>query len=204
MLARPLRKVRSVNCSNATYNALADTLTEPRGDPGTATGSVVINIAMEGQSGTINPASMGYVPTWLELWPYGLGATGNTMNVRVVAWQSVIDSSTQAAGVKCQWAPSELCEVACTLGTDTGAVNGAPLNTELYATTITVVDESTLTAATTRSGTVLVNSPGTGIRGHIRLDLEGVEKIEILFAQGGTGTPTMNALYRLYDRYVGM
>lgn len=194
MIARSLRRLRQVNSNNAAYNAVADTFVEPKGDPLTAGGDVVIDLAMQSQG-------QGWVPTYLELWPYGLGATGNVFNMRVIAWQRVLDPVIQAAGFPCQWVPSEIAEFVCTLGTDTGVLGGTPSNLEFYATTITITTEESFSANVSRIGTVWVISPGTGIRGHIRVDMEGVEKFEVLFAQV-TGTPTMNATYRLYDRYL--
>lgn len=196
MIARSLRRARSVNCNNAAYNTIGDTFVEPKGDPGTAAGDVVTDLAMQSQG-------QGWVPTYLELWPYGLGVAGNTFNMRIIAWQRIIDPVIQALGFPCQWAPSEIAEFVCTLGTDTGVVGGTPSNLELYATTITITTEESISANVSRIGTVLVISPTTGIRGHIRVDMEGVEKFELLFAQG-TGSPTMNATYRLYDRYLDM
>lgn len=192
MIARPLRKVRSVNCTNATYNTIVDTLVEPKGDSGTATGSAVIEIGLAGNA---------KVPTFMDIWPYGNGNDNDTMNFRVIGWQRLLDPSLNAAGYAAQWCPSEIGEFVGTLSLDTGVAGGAVVAAERYCDVITVTAEETFTAATTRQGTVAVISPANDIRGHLRIDLEGVEKVEILFAYGGIGTPTMNALYRLYDRY---
>lgn len=186
MIARPLSKVRSVNSNASAFFANSDTVTEPVGDQGTAAGVTIIEVGLKGN---------GIVPRYLELWPYALGNAGDTFSLRVVAWQRTLP---QLASGQFQWTAEEMCEIACTLGTSTGVAGGNVLNTELYVTTITIVNEETITADVTRQGTVLVFSPGNNQKAHIRIELEGIEKLQIDLKQT-LNTPLMNALFRFYD-----
>lgn len=188
MFARPLQKARSVNATTSAYPSRVDTLTEPVGDSGDATGACVIEVGTKGN---------GSVPRFLELWPYAAGGNNDTFSLRVVAWQRILPA---VADGRFQWCPSEICEVACTISADTGVAGGQVLDTERYADTITIVGEETTTAATTNRGSVQIISPTGDLRGHLRVDIEGVEKIELIFDQT-LNTPSMNALYRFYDRY---
>lgn len=189
MIARPLAKVRSVNENSNAYASIIDTLTEPVGDAGTATGACVIDVGLKGG---------GAVPRYLEVWPYGLGADEDAFSFRILAWQRIVP---KLASDQWQWTCEILAELACVLGSSTGVAGGAVLNTELYADTVTIVSEETITADVTRQGTVLVFSPANNTKAHVRLDIEGVEKIQFDFKQT-TNTPTMNALFRFYDLYI--
>lgn len=188
MIARPLRRARAVNSSSSAFTAFADTLTEPKGDDGTAAGRTIIDIALSGG---------GQVPTFLDIYPFALANNNDTFSLRVLAWQRLLPT---IADGRFQWAACELTELACTVGASTGVAGGVVLDTELYVDTITIVSEETITAATTRQGTVQVFSPANDTKAFARIDLEGVEKIELVFDQT-LNTPLMNALYRYYDRY---
>lgn len=188
MIARPLRRARAVNSSSSAFSSFPDTLTEPSGDAGTAAGRTIIDIAIQGG---------GQVPTFLELFPFALANSNDAFSLRVLAWQRLLPP---LADGRFQWAACELVELACTVGASTGVAGGVVLDTELYVDTITIVAEETVTADVTRFGSVEVFSPANDTKAHVRLDLEGVEKIELVFDQT-TNTPLMNALYRYYDRY---
>jgi hypothetical protein len=188
VIARPLKKFRSVNANTSAYPSLVDTLDEPVGDAGTAAGRAIVDVGLRGN---------GIVPRFLELWPYAAASANDTFDLRVVAWQRILP---QLSDGRYQWTPFTLAEFHCTIGAMTGIAGGVVADTELYVDTITIAAEETVTADVTRMGSVYVFSPANDTKAHIRFDLEGVEKVELIFDQT-LNSPTMNALYRFYDRF---
>ena len=188
IIARAARKFRSVNSDSSAFPSLADSLTPPPSDQGTAAGRATIELA----------PSAGEVPNYIQLWPYGLGSDNDTFSMRIIGWRRIVPCDSNGM---CQWTPHIIAEIACTISTAVGIAGGQVLNTERYADTITIVSEPTITAATTREGASLIlNSPANNTRANIILCTEGCEKLELQFDQT-LGTPGMNALYTLLDDF---
>lgn len=185
MIARPLKKARSVNATTSAFPSSTDTLTEPVGDDGTATGRCVIDVGTKGH---------GTVPRFMEIFPYASAAANDTFSLRIIGWQRIMPPLSDG---RIQWIPYTIAEFACTVGAETGVAGGAVVATELYVDTITVVSEEVQASSRGRSA---VFSPANDTKARLVIDLEGVEKVELVFDQT-LNTPAMNALYRFYDRF---
>lgn len=174
---RPLQKFLAVNSNDSAFAALADTLTEPSGD-----GVLDLSVMGGGES-----------PCHILLYPYGLGADNDAFTMRLVGWTRIRPA---IADGRFQWTPTVIAALGCIVSGDVGVAGGIVGATERYADTITVVTEGTITSDVTRGGTLTLTAPGTDVRAHVVVPIEGFEKLSLKFDQT-TNTPTMNALYRL-------
>lgn len=187
-MARPQRRVRSVNATNTSFPAKADTVTEPAGDAGTATGASVIDLAGLGGA--------GYVPGKVRLTPYGTGDADDVFEMKVIGWRR---SKGFDSTHKDTWHPEVLAHLVCTLGTATGVASGTVSATELYADTISVASagEPVTNADTTDAGTVVFFSPADNTRAYADVPLLGCEKFEVIFDMTTNDPTGGNALYTL-------
>ena len=194
MNIEPLTKFRSVNSSSTGFPSRVDVLAfpgdanDPIGDAGTAAGRCVLDLS-------VNRGPNGTACKWLELWPYGLGSDDDAFSIRVIGWMRIAPVLSDG---RFQWRPTILSEFAVVCCTDVGVAGGRVLNTERYVDAITIVTEPPRTADVTRIGDCRITAPGANLAAHLRMNVEGVERIELTFDQT-TGTPTMNALYRFLD-----
>lgn len=177
--ATPYRKVRSVNATNTSFPSKIPTGTEPSGDAGTATGASVIQL-VHGRG--------GIVPCKAKFIFYGTGDANDVFEAKVIGWERCgSDTSTL-------WNPLILAHLVCTLGAMTGVAGKYLVATDLLVDTITVNSEPTITADTTRQGTLEISSPAADLIAFATVPLHGVEKIELIF-DTTTGDPTgANAL----------
>jgi len=190
MLARPWRRFRSVNSSSADFPALAAQRDLALGDAGTAAGRAVLDLCA-GSGGN------GPVPTLLQLMPFGNGADNDAFSLKVVGWRRVVPVEAASRQL---WVPLELAVVACTLSTQVGLAGAAVTDADRFADTIAITREATVTADTTREGTVWLWSPGSNLGAAVvSVPVAGFEAVELQFDQT-TGTPTMNALYALLSK----
>lgn len=175
MYASPLRRVLAANAVNATFAALPDTFDTPAGDG-------VIDLSAGGGGGEI--------PGYLELWPFALGADNDTFSLRVMGWTRLLPGLADGRN---QWTSFLIAEFTAIASAAVGLAGGVILATERYADTMTVVAEATNAG----QGSSFLTSPGTDLKAHVAVRLEGVERVQVQFRQTGAFTPQMNALYRL-------
>ncbi len=174
----PLIKALATNANTTGFTAkTAATLTPP-------SGNLVNRIALPDGGG-------GNVPTWIRIYPYGLGANNDTFDLRLWGWYR--------GGKPDTFYPTILTQISVTLGNFTGVAGGQVLNTEFFADTIALtalIGEASITAATTRQGTTELYTPANDTPAWILVPLRNAEFIEWDFDQT-LNTPTMNALYEL-------
>lgn len=176
---RPLRKVLSTDATGAAFTAKTLTLTEP-------TGSGVLDIS---------GVPSGYTPCWLVLLPYGQGADNDTFEMRVIGWHRI---PTAVQGV-IQWLPQPLHQLTCTMSALVGTAGGLIVAAERMCDTIVEhttlkADARTLDSAAVFYGQSQYRSPANDLAASVKVQLDGVEKVEVLFAKLLT-TTAMNALY---------
>lgn len=168
------RKVRSVNQTSNGYVSKIPTITEPKGDAGTATGSSVIDTGWGG----------GICQNGFLICPYAIGADAATASVRVIGWRLV---GTNANPLPL-WIPVLLVELAYTITSGApGLANSVILATEFFAKTIT------LTYGNNNISVDIVSPAQTGVLAHAVLSIKGFQKIECSFTTGGSAT-SCNAL----------
>jgi hypothetical protein len=106
------------------------------------------------------------------LMPFAIGAAGVTFSIRVMGFKQIgTDPNTLL------WVPLELYEADCIAGTDHGLAGAQVLDTEFFASTITLV----FGTSNVSSETV---SPANNNNGHICLDTKGCRYIKTLFKMG--------------------
>ncbi len=179
---RVYRKALTANNNDSSFASKIPTVTEPTNDG-------VIDLKGTGST----------IPQWMDVLPYGLGGDNDAFDMRVIGWRHIGELGPQAA-LKALWIPTILVEVTCTISAAVGIAGAVVLNTERFADTITIKSagfEPTITADTTRQGTVVVFSAVNDLIAWFALELRGMEKVEFTFDQT-TQTPTMNALISFY------
>lgn len=177
-LSRPFAKAWAANANTSSFASKIPTITEPTNDG-------VVNLTAGYSAGGITPITMMVLP-------YGLGADEDAFDMRIIGWRHI----GPAAPAIPLWVPTILGQFSCTLGTAAGVAGAPVLNTELFADTITVGSEPTITADVTRFGTVRVYSPTANLVAYLIIQVYGCEKVEFSFDQT-TNTPTMNCLIAL-------
>lgn len=181
MLARPFRKAFSSNQNASSFTAKVAKFAKP-------SGSGVIELAT-----TLG----GMVPSKVRIIPYGLGSENDVFSLRVWGWVPVGSGDNP----NLLWVPSSLGEFSCTISASVGVAGAPVLNTERFADTISIVatvGEATITADTTRLGTVELFSPANDTPGWIVMPTRGVTLLEFDTDQT-TNTPTANALLQFLD-----
>lgn len=180
-ISRLFRKALTTNSTSSSFPSKIPTVTEPTNDG-------VIDFRRGGANNS--------VPQFMQVLPYGLGSDEDAFSLRILGWRHIGEGPPQGSPTWL-WVPVILAELTCTLGTAAGIAGAQVLNTELFADTLTIVSEPTITAATTRQGTVDMMSPANNTPAWFSLALDGHEKIEFVFDQT-TNTPTMNALVSFF------
>lgn len=173
-LHRTAARALTTNSSASSFASKVYTVTEPSGNG-------IVELIRDGG---------GLVPQRVKLWPIGLGSENDAFSLRIIGWEKIGQGAAPATG----WIPTIVAELACIVGTAVGVASSPVLNTERFADTITIVTEPTITAATTRQGTVELTSPTNDLIAHAKVWIEGFHKLEFTFDQT-TGTPTMNVLF---------
>ena len=172
------RKLRLVNCTDASFDSLIVRATEPTVvDASSATGQVAIRLRQPNSNVTQNV---------VRLWFYGIGADNTTFSARVNLWERVGDDPESAV-----WFAYASAALEVILSTYVGLAGKEILNTERFADTI---------ALTALSGnddvTVSIVSPANDTPGYVDIDFGGAELMEVSFDM--TGATSGNGLYRLY------
>lgn len=176
-ISRQHQKALTTNSNASSFASKVPTVTEPTNDG-------VIDL----RHGAVNAA----IPQFMVVLPYGLGSDNDVFSLRVIGWRHIGEAPPQGSPTWL-WVPTVLAEVSCTISAAVGVAGARVLNTERFADTITIVSEPTITAATTRQGSILVYSPANDTVAWFELSLDGQEKVEFTFDQT-TNTPTMNCL----------
>lgn len=169
----PFRKARGVNSNDASFPSRVPTTTAPLFAVATAAGTQ-----------QVIPIGPGVSANSAVIVPYGLGASNDAFNLRVLGWREV-----RGEGVLTLWVPVVLCELACTVGATTGVAASAVLNTELF------VDTLSLTYGNDDVSIDIVSNAADLIA-HFAVAIKGFQAIELIFDQS-TNSPTMNALVSL-------
>lgn len=179
-LARPYQKARVTSSTSTTFPTRVPTVTEPTTvAPASATSQEVIDFTQGGN---------GPVPRAIMVTPFGNSADNDAFDIQVLGWRRVGTDPNLTL-----WVPVILASFRCTMSTSVG-VAGSPVGaSDRFTDTITVLSEPVMTALTQPLGTVKVYSPTTNVPGWFLLPIEGVEKIELIFANN-VNTPTKNAL----------
>lgn len=167
------RKGRSVNATNTSFASIIPTVTEPKGDAGTATGNSVIDC--------LNGAAHGAgVPNAVKLVFYGTGNDDTTFSVRLIGWNQIGDDVNTNI-----WVPIILAEFGCTLSATVGIAGRTVVATERFVDTISVI--------TGNAGVGMdVVSPTAEEIASAVIDLKGAQKIELSYDM--TGATGANAL----------
>lgn len=187
MIARPLKKARSVNSSSANFPTWVTTELDPQyTDAGTAAGRALIQLGV---------GLGGYVPDCIELFPYSTGADNDTFSMQVVGYRRI---TPQLADERFQYLRFLIAKFNCTISASVGLAGGSVVATERFADTIAIVLEGTSTADVTRSGSFRLYSPANDSPAHVVLPTLGCDAIELEFDQT-LNTPAMNCLYSLFD-----
>lgn len=181
--ATPFRKARAVNYTTNGYPTRIPTLVEPTTvDPGTATGQFAIDLAAF-------PTGTAFAHALVL--PFGAGADTNTFSVRFLGWKAIETSQTDRV-----WVPVHLGELTCTLSLLVGVAGGAVVATDRFCDTLAIAKEPTITADTTRQGTITLYAPANDTIAFALVPLYGCQKLELAFTTGGSAT-SANALLAL-------
>ncbi len=172
-----LTKVRKVNCTDTSFDALAYTTTEPIVDAQTATGRAAIDLV--NRSGGV---SNNTVPNSVQIFPFGAGSDDQTFDMRVIGWKPAIYDSLTIG-----WIPYVLAGFSCTLSTSVGVAGSTAVATDRFVDTITRI------SAQGNDVSSEIVSPANNTPGHVVVDLKGCLKWEVSFDM--TGATNGNALY---------
>lgn len=121
----------------------------------------------------------GIVANNIMLMPFGTDAANETFKMRVIGW-----SKTESLYIPCI-----LYEFTCTLGSATGVANHKPVNTDLFADTITLDSGNADVDAT-------ILSTADDTMCYAICDLKGFSLVEIIFNRNSSSA-SCNTLYRL-------
>lgn len=166
------RRVWATNANTSEFASKIPTLTEPTNDG-------VVHLTRH----------TGLVPCRLKVWFIGLGADNDAFSARFIAWDR------HGTATPFLWVPTIICELGAIVGAAVGVAGSPVLATERFADTLTIVTEPTITADTTRQGTIEVSSPANDLIAHAIIPFWPCDKFEVAFDQT-TNTPTMNCLYQ--------
>lgn len=115
----------------------------------------------------------------------GTGDADDVFNFRLIGWSLVPGDNSNAP----LWLPSTLADLVITLGTAVGAAGTLVPATYLFADTITITKEPTITADTTRQGTLTIFSPANNTLAWAKIPLHGARLIQQIVDMD-TGSPT--------------
>lgn len=155
------RKAKETNATDTSFASRAATLTKPSGD----------GVHHFGDAGPAN----------LLVAPYGTGDADDQFAMKVILWRS------HGLGSARLWIPtfSDTYQFVCTLGTGTGATNGAISASEKFCDTVTNLDPY-------RGGIV---SPADNTSAYFLVNGLGCEAVEFIFDALGGAPSGMNALW---------
>lgn len=177
-LSTSFRKARSVNQTSTSFVAKIPTVTEPKGDVGTATGASVIELGNYG--GTTQNGVLACF--------YGVGSNDNTFSARLIGWRSIGENAVSTM----LWIPVLLAEYQVTLSsTYPGIASKTIIATEFFADTIT------LTYGNANVSEEIVSPTTNAGIAHVVADLKGFQKLEFTFNTGSSATDC-NALLSLF------
>lgn len=167
-------KVKTTNDATATFTAKACTLTEPTG-PATGVWDM-------GWDGSVGPGGIT-AQNFAKLIPFGAGTATNTFSMYVWSWELCGN----------EWVPHLLAAFTCTLSTMTGiAGSTGPINTDKFCDTIAII-----TNLGNPNVTCSIISPQNNTPGHVVIDMEGAQKIEVQFSTGSSAT-NCNAMLKVF------
>jgi hypothetical protein len=166
--ATNFRKPQTTLSSSGSFTQPAATKTKP-------TGTGVIDLSSLAKQGA-DEAFCTFI---------GTGDADDVYNFRLISW-SIVPGDNSNADL---WVPTTLADLVITLGTATGADGTLVPSTCLFADTITITKEPTITADTTRQGTIPIFSPANNTIAWAKIPLHGAQLIERIF-DTDTGNPT--------------
>ena len=175
---------RTVNATDNGYPSKIPTATEPAESFGSnaaqATSAAVRNIAPKGRG-------EGPVQNGIAVLFYGAGSDTNTFSARLVKWVL----ATEGVANDEVWVPVPLFEVQVALSLQVGIGSRMLASTDRFADTIT------LTGTTAHASDVRIRSVANDTIACLKVDLEGPQKLEMIFTTGGSAT-SCNALSHMY------
>lgn len=188
-----LRRLRTTNATDSSFASKISTVTKP-------TGAGVIDLGVT-DAVTGQTIGNGVSPGAVKLIPFGTGANDNVMLLRVIAWHRLGGAGQD--GKTTIWIPHVVAGLTCTFCTQTGVVGAPLLDTEFLCDTLALeaspAGEPTITADTTRMGTLTIFSPANNTPAFAVVPLYGAALMEIIF-DDSTGNPTgMNTLFQFLD-----
>lgn len=172
------RRVRQTNSTDTAFTARVGVLEE--------TGTIIESLGTTALHSTsaarFRVGQNGFGANCVKFMPFGIGADGNTFDMRVIGWLKTADTPVT-------WIPTVIGQFACTVSsTLTGLAGGSVLNTEYFADTIAPTYGSSVG--------IDVVSPANDVNALIAIDLRGFELVEVQF---DVGTITSaNALYSTF------
>lgn len=110
---------------------------------------------------------------------FGAGSDTNTFSAKLIGWREV----------KGLWVPTPLATVSVALSTPVGISGEEVIDTDRFADTITVTTAETIAGYD-------VCSPANNTIAHLRIDLGGCSKLEVVYDL--TGATNANALVSFY------
>jgi hypothetical protein len=148
---------------------------------------------------TLVPRMGGEVPNAIQILPFGTGSSGDQFGLYLIGWRRCVPVDTNAQET---WIGSALTKITCTLTGIQGPTAVSQItSSENICDTISIGQESTFTAVTTRDGLDALYSPADSVGpAWIMIPLYGVEKIELI-KYNVTNTPAGNALFTLLSRF---
>lgn len=176
-----LRKALTTDSTDGTFASKIPTVTEP-------TGNGVIDLVAPGTP---------YAPHRILAMPYATAGNDDTFDVRVIGWNCIGTKLGQALTNRI-WIPTILTQFSCTACTCTGVATGFILDTERFVDTVALtalIGEATVTANTTRTGTVEIYTPANNTPGWVIFPVRGMRKIEFNFDSTAAGATAMNCLF---------
>lgn len=168
---------KSSNSTAASFTSKIPTLTEPTGDG-------VFTLAS-------TPGSQ--LASKLKIIGFGTDAGDETFLLKVIGWNYLRNQSQNQHNL---WVPVPIFQGTFTLGTAAGIANTGIGSSNLFADTIAITLEPTLTADVTRGGISELVSPANNTVAHVIISLCGFQKIEIDFDRNSSAA-SANALLQL-------
>lgn len=166
--ANNFRKPQTTLASSGSFTQPASTKTKP-------SGAGVIDLSSLAKQGA-DEAFCTFI---------GTGDANDVYNFRLIGW-TLVPGDNSNDGL---WIPTTLADLVITLGAATGADGTLVPSTYLFADTITITKEPTITADTTRQGTIPVFSPANDTIAWAKIPLHGAQLLERIFDMD-TGSPT--------------
>ena len=173
-----LKLARTVNSTSTSFLTTTNQSAKPTVDEGTATGRAAIELVSANPD---RPVQNPPTPSSIYIEPIGVGAENTTFSIRVIGWTWCGMGAATAF-----WRPRTLCEVSCTLGSQTGATGLLQDGDNKDVDTIALVGTSG-----NLNVSMEIVSPAGNTTAFFTTSLWGCHMVELLFDM--TGATSGNA-----------